>query len=255
MSAGEGDADHRLARLRGLIVRPGAWLDAADGRYRLRVGRDRRTRITTTLDEAEFRALAVDSGLKARDGGGWVARRIGDVGAPSSPPPGRPGMIEGERLVMEADGRLIPRRANLGESPILWLARRKDASGRPWLTPVEVAAGERLRRDGELAAAGPSLTMRWDALPRSGGGSGVRVEPGDLALSASRRVEAALDACGPRLRPIVGRICIVGDSLQLAETGLGLRRRQGKTLLKQGLQALAEHYGFTEGQPSQLKRI
>ena len=54
----------------------------------------------------------------------------------------------------------------------------------------------------------------------------------------------ALDACGPRLRPIVGRICIAGDSLQLAETGLGLRRRQGKTLLKQGLQALAEHYGI-----------
>ena len=70
----------------------------------------------------------------------------------------------------------------------------------------------------------------------------LRIEPGDLALGASRRVEAALDACGPRLRPIVGRICIAGDSLQLAETGLGLRRRQGKTLLKQGLQALAEHY-------------
>lgn len=243
MSAGEGDADHRLARLRGLIVRPGAWLDAAHGRYRLRIGRDRRARITTTLDEAEFRALAADPGLRVRDGGGWIARRIGDVGAPPAAP-GCPGMIEGERLVMEADGRLVPRRANLGESPILWLARRKDASGRPWLTPTEVAAGERLRRDGELAAAGPSLTMRWDALPRSGGGYGLRVEPSDLALSAGRRVEAALDACGPRLRPIVGRICIVGDSLQLAETGLGLRRRQGKTMLKQGLQALAEHYGL-----------
>ena len=101
-----------------------------------------------------------------------------------------------------------------------------------------------MRRDGELASAGPSLTMRWDALPRSGGGSGLRTEPGDLALSAGRRVEAALLACGPRLRPMVARICIAGDSLQLAETGLGLRRRQGKTLLKQGLQALAEHYGL-----------
>jgi hypothetical protein len=218
-------------------------VDGADGRYLLRIGRDRRARITTTLDEAEFRALAVDPGLRLRNGGGWVARRAGE-GAEPTALPGRSGVVEGERLVIEADGRLTARRANLGESPILWLARRKDASGRPWLTPAEVAAGERLRRDGELAAAGPSLTMRWDALPRSGGGSGVRVEPGDLALSASRRVEAALVACGPRLRPIVGRICIGGDSLQLAETGLGLRRRQGKTLLKQGLQALAEHYGL-----------
>ncbi|WP_295706633.1 DUF6456 domain-containing protein [uncultured Brevundimonas sp.] len=243
MSGRDEEVAHRAARLRGLIVRPGAWLDGMEGRYLLRIGRDRRARITTTLDEAEFRALATAPGLRLRDGGGWVARRAGDA-AETALPPGRPGMIEGERMVIQPDGALVARRANLGESPILWLARRKDASGRPWLTPAEVAAGERLRRDGELASAGPSLTMRWDALPRSGGGSGLRTEPGDLALSAGRRVEAALLACGPRLRPMVARICIAGDSLQLAETGLGLRRRQGKTLLKQGLQALAEHYGL-----------
>jgi DNA-directed RNA polymerase specialized sigma24 family protein len=86
--------------------------------------------------------------------------------------------------------------------------------------------------------------MRWDALPtsRSGGGA-KRVEPGDRALSASARVQAALDACGPRLRAMVEQVCIHGTSLQLAEQALSLRRRQGKTLLKQGLQALAEHYG------------
>ena len=43
---------------------------------------------------------------------------------------------------------------------------------------------------------------------------------------------------------MLNRICIHGDSLQLAETGLGLRRRQGKTVLKHALQALAEHYGI-----------
>jgi hypothetical protein len=85
--------------------------------------------------------------------------------------------------------------------------------------------------------------MRWDAQPRTASGAGARVEPGERILSAARRVEAALVAVGPRLRPIVSRICVHGDSLKLAETGLGLRRRQGKTLLKQGLQALAEHYG------------
>ena len=40
------------------------------------------------------------------------------------------------------------------------------------------------------------------------------------------------------------RICLESSSLQLAERELGLRRRQGKTMLKQGLQALAEHYGI-----------
>ncbi|OYW90389.1 MAG: hypothetical protein B7Z13_14905, partial [Caulobacterales bacterium 32-67-6] len=150
----------------------------------------------------------------------------------------------GQRTLIDAEGRMIRHAANLGESPIAWLARRRDAAGRPWLTPAEAAAGERLRTEVEQARAGPSLTMRWDALPRAGAGSAARVEPGDRALSAGRRVEEALSAVGPRLRPMLTRICVHGDSLKLAETGLGLRRRQGKTLLKQALQALAEHYGI-----------
>lgn len=233
----------QLERARSLLQRPGAWLDQANGAYPLRLGGDRRSRVVLTLDEAAFRAVIERPGLRVREGGGWLPRPANDH-APASPPPGRPGVIEGERAVMEADGRLTPRRANLGESPILWLARRKDQSGRPWLTPAEVAAGERLRAEAEIALSGPSLTMRWDALPRSGSGGGAtRMEPTDRALSASARVQAALDACGPRLRAMVERVCIHGTSLQLAEQALSLRRRQGKTLLKQGLQALAEHYG------------
>ena len=235
-----------LERARSLLDRPGAWLDQSGGAYPLRLGGDRRGRVVLTLDEAAFRALVERPGLRRRDGGGWL-RRLAPAANTSlspSPPPGRPGLIEGERPVMEADGRLSTRRANLGESPVAWLARRKDASGRPWLSPAEVTAGERLRLDGEIALSGPSLTMRWDALPRSGGGSSARVEPSDRALSASTRVEAALSACGPRLRALVERVCIHGASLQLAEQDLSLRRRQGKTVLKQGLQALAEHYGI-----------
>jgi len=234
----------QLERARSLLQRPGAWLDQANGAYPLRLGGDRRSRVVLTLDEAAFRAVIEQPGLRLREGGGWLPRAANDH-APAAPPPGRPGVIEGERAVMEGDGRLTMRRANLGESPILWLARRKDQSGRPWLTPAEVSAGERLRAEAEIAAAGPSLTMRWDALPtsRSGGGA-KRVEPGARALSASARVQAALDACGPRLRAMVEQVCIHGTSLQLAEQALSLRRRQGKTLLKQGLQALAEHYGL-----------
>ena len=44
------------------------------------------------------------------------------------------------------------------------------------------------------------------------------------------------------MRALVVQICLNSSSLQLAERTLGLRRRQGKTLLKQGLQALADHY-------------
>ncbi|WP_312821406.1 DUF6456 domain-containing protein, partial [Brevundimonas sp.] len=110
---------------------------------------------------------------------------------------------------------------------------------------IEVAAGERLRMDAEMALKGPSLTMRWDGPPRSQSGAApARIEPSDRAIGASARVEAALSAAGPHLRPMLEQVCVRGSSLQLAEQELSLRRRQGKTVLKQGLQALAVHYGY-----------
>ena len=120
----------QLERARSLLQRPGAWLDQANGAYPLRLGGDRRSRVVLTLDEAVFRAVIERPGLRLREGGGWLPRAANDHARPA-PPPGRPGVIEGERAMMEGDGRLTTRRANLGESPILWLARRKDQSGRP----------------------------------------------------------------------------------------------------------------------------
>lgn len=230
-----------VERARDLMARhPTAWLATQGDGYALRIGPDRRSRIALTLDEADFRRLIDQPGLRTRLEGGWTARPVPPRN--TSLAPGRPGVIDGERPVITDDGRMIRLSANLGESPIAWLARRTDASGQPWLTPAEAAAGERLRLDAERAQAGPSLTMRWDALPRSGGGSAARIEPGDRALTAARRVEQALTAAGPEHRAILSRICLHSDSLKLAETGLGLRRRQGKLLLKQALQALALHY-------------
>lgn len=231
-------------RMRALLSRPGSWIEAAEdeGRYRLRLSADRRRRPAMTLDEATFRELAREPGLAVRKGGGWTPR----AGAlrPDPAPGGRPGFVEGVRQMMAPDGTVTSRRANLGESPILWLARRKDPSGRPWLGPAEVAAGEKLRSDAEAASLGPSLTMRWDALPRGGAGQGAPSGPADRALAARRRVLVALTAVTPEHRAMLERICIHGSSLRLAEQGLGLRRRQGKTVLKQALADLARHYGI-----------
>ena len=160
---------------------------------------------------------------------------------PQPPAPGRPGLVEGRRGVVDGDGVVRSHRANLTGSAIAWLSRRRDVDGQPFIDAAERAAAERLEIDAGAAVAGPSLTMRWDALPRCGGGSAVRAEPGERTLSAGRRVEAALAACGPA-RQMVEHVCIRASSLQAAEQALGLRRRDGKVLLKRGLQALAAHY-------------
>ena len=232
-----------LAKARRLLSRTGAWIDKAPAGYILRIGSDRRARVLLTLDEAAFRELVVRPGLRGRSGGGWAPRTVQGAGDRAGPEPGRPGMIEGTVQTIEADGRLTSRRANLGHSPVAWLARRKDVTGEPWLSPAQIAAAERLGLEAEVALRGPSLTMRWDALPRSGGGSATRAEPGDQALAAGRRVAAALNACG-LARTMVEAVCVRASSLQMAEQDLGLRRRQGKTLLIQGLSALAVHYGI-----------
>lgn len=228
------------ARARRLLMRRGAWLEAVPAGYALRVGTRRDAGVQQLLDEATFRQLIERPGLRVRTGGGWIARAAGRTPT-VTPPPGRPGVIEGRRTIM-ADGRSRTCAANLALSSVDWLARHRDADGRPWLTEIEVAAARQLTREAEAALAGPSLTMRWDALPRSGGGRRTGAsEPGERALAAGRRLAIALEACGPA-KGLVDQTCIRASSLQAAEQSLGLRRRTGKLLLKQGLQALARHY-------------
>ena len=232
------DGERLAARAALLLSRPGAWLEAAGDAYAVRAGIDRRRRPALRIDEAAFLALVEAPGLRPRDGGGWTARAVATRRAP--PAPGRPGMMVGERTVAGPDGRVARRAANLGESPIAWLARRRDAQGLPWLTPAEAAAGERLRDDVERAGVIGRLTMRWDAQPRSGGGVGI--DPAERARAAKARVAAALEAAGPGLREVLERVCILGSALEAAERELSLPRRAGKTVLKLALQRLAAHY-------------
>lgn len=232
-----------VGQARRLLARRGGWIDATPDGYVLRVGRDRRVRILLTVDETVFRQLVCDPGLKTRPGGGWEPRMAATHSSTVAPAPGRPGTIEGVRAVMEHTGAVTMRRANLGVSAIAWLARRKTADGRSWLSAAEIAAGDRLARDAEASLRGPSVTMRWDALPRSGAGGEAagRSGPGDAAMAAGRRVEMALATCGPA-REMVEAVCLRSSALQAAEQELGLARRSGKDLLKAGLTALANHY-------------
>ncbi|MEL6792765.1 MAG: DUF6456 domain-containing protein, partial [Pseudomonadota bacterium] len=117
--------------------------------------------------------------------------------------------LNGARTVSNpATGELETIQVNLGESPLGWLARRRDANGEPLLTPVEVEAGERLREDYEMAQIGPKLGQDWRRfLTPASTSSGPGRTPSEGPMFARERVSKALDVLGPGLSDAAIRIC------------------------------------------------
>lgn len=141
-----------------------------------------------------------------------------------------------------ANGPVPRQRVNAAESPLMWLARRKGADGRPFLTAVEFAAGERLRADFDAAGAGPRVAQNWQrfltvvdtSLTSSSGPSNA----------ARERWSAALQALGPGLSDAACRVCCFLEGLEQLENGQGWAPRSGKVVLKLALQRLVAHYGL-----------
>jgi len=162
-------------------------------------------------------------------------------------------------LVVETEGgRLVSGRAASlcrprpqAESPLLWLAQRRDAGGRPLISEVEFAAGERLRRDFELAELSPRVTALWgvENAVSSTGSRRCGLPPDGLAtaervLMARTRLDRALKAVGEGLATILLEVCCLERGLEAAERRLGWPSRSGKVVLRLALGRLALHYGL-----------
>ena len=157
-----------------------------------------------------------------------------------------------ERDVMEEgpDGKSKPRRMryNLAESPLAALARRKDKSGKPFLSDELVAAGERLREDFELAQMGPWVTQNWDRFLTSGNGGSFTSTDGLGGPEAARaRVQDALSDLGAGLGDVVLRCCCFLEGLETAEKRMGWSARSGKIVLRIALARLKQHYDVRHG--------
>ncbi|WP_415183966.1 DUF6456 domain-containing protein [Phaeovulum sp.] len=140
-------------------------------------------------------------------------------------------------------------RANLAESPLGLLARRRDKDGAPFLPADLVAAGERLREDFELAQMGPRVAQNWERF-MTGGGRGQYREnagPGGGSGRARDRVALALRDLGPGLGDMVLRCCCFLEGLEAAEKRLGWSARSGKIVLRIALIRLKRHYDETYG--------
>lgn len=154
----------------------------------------------------------------------------------------------GEKLFSNpGTARLETLPVNLGESPVGWLARRKGPDGKPFLSPVEVEAAERLRCDFEAAHLGPQVAQDWRKFLTPGdrySGSPLPGSPGDGPMMARDRVMKALTLLGPEMADVVVRVCCFLEGLEACEKRMGWSARAGKVVLRIALRRLADHYGF-----------
>jgi len=135
---------------------------------------------------------------------------------------------------------------NESESPLAWLARRKDTNGRPMIDAAQFAAGERLRADFTRAAMTPRLGANLTspvAHGRRGGGENA-AHFSDIMIAAKERLDHALDAVGPEFSGLLLDVCCFLKGLETVERERGWPRRTSKVVLGLALDRLARHYGI-----------
>ena len=147
-----------------------------------------------------------------------------------------------------APSRAMPD-VNMAESPLAWLARRKDKDGKAMISDAEFQAGERLRADFWFAHMTPSVTANWSLLLSGGGGRQSRspdhgAEIQDHVDAARERVRRALQMAGPDLAGVLIDVCCHLKGIERSEQNLGLPRRAGRIVLQIALRQLARHYGL-----------
>lgn len=140
------------------------------------------------------------------------------------------------------------------ESPLAWLAKRCRKNGKPLIDAAQFEAGERLRKDFEVAQMQPRVTMSWSAASSSGTGKMRRpsdpIAITDRALAARDRVNRALSAVGPELAGILVDVCCCFQGLETTEKRAGWPRRSAKVILLLALTRLARHYGLKPDEQS-----
>lgn len=173
-------------------------------------------------------------------------KRAGDAtaGAPDSFRRQHGGIARRKRAAGEPAGAAY---ANDAESPLAWLARRKGPDGRPFISLLQLAAGERLRADFTRAGLTPRVTANWIAPiaqgRRGGSGDGAAAFT-DLVMAAKERMARTLDAVGPEFAGLLLDVCCFLKGLETVERERRWPPRTARIVLTLALDRLARHYGI-----------
>jgi hypothetical protein len=151
----------------------------------------------------------------------------------------RSGRVAGERVGASY--------TNEAESPLVWLARRKGPDGRPFISLLQLAAGERLRADFTRAGLTPRVTANWIAPiaqgRRGGSGDGAAAFT-DLVVAAKERMARTLEAVGPEFAGLLLDVCCFLKGLETVERERRWPPRTARIVLTLALDRLARHYGI-----------
>jgi hypothetical protein len=145
------------------------------------------------------------------------------------------------------EGAMTPVQINAHESPLAWLYRRKDASGRSHISTTQFMAGERLRHDMHIAnfIAPMGIDLTRVRVQTSQGAQG-HLNVSESVLAARQRMSQALRAVNAPCSDLLIDVCGFLKSLQLIERERGWPIRTAKYHVQEALSKLASHYGMSE---------
>lgn len=132
------------------------------------------------------------------------------------------------------------------ESPLAWLARRKGPDGLPMINASQLEAGERFRRDLELAQLRPNVTANWSSPVATSVRGDTAQHMTDLGIAAKQRVNAAIETVGGDFASLLIDVCGFLKSLKTIEFERRWPQRSAKIVLGLALARLAEHYGLRQ---------
>jgi len=180
------------------------------------------------------------------EGAAWVARCHAAARAAHIDPFAAQHLAIATRDIDGPDG-IQSVAVNDSESPLAWLARRKDRDGLPLIAVHQLTAGERLRSEFTYAHMTPRVTANWQAAVTQSARAhrdGFAPAFTETVIAARQRVHAALESVGPEFSGLLLDVCCFLKGLDDVERERRWPARSAKVVLLLGLDRLARHYGL-----------